>query len=509
MPGILFEFEEAERNSDTVPAPDYFGDLNLDKVVDAVTRGKQEYDLKPFFHAPLHSLSAIRYRQQVMRDLETAPVRAAVDAFAQAMRLMREQLELANKMYYQRQKQRWFLDAVYVYCQAAVQLTNDLAQAEICSTGLCAVRDAMTAYVRSDAFETMWQATQQIQATLSALRYAVRIKGNAVQVLNYDGEPDYGTLVEQTFARFKQGAVKDYTVKYADWNEMNHVEAQVLDFVAQLNPEIFAALAEYCARYAGFLDETVSRFDRQVQFYLSYLDYIGELKRTGLPFCYPRVSETDKAVCAQDAFDLALAQQLVSKKTEVVRNDFALQGQERILVVTGPNQGGKTTFARMFGQLHYLASLGCPVPGRRAELYLSDRLFTHFEREENIENLRGKLEDDLVRIHEILAQATPRSIILLNEIFTSTTLHDARFLSEQMLGRVMELDCLCVCVTFIDELARLSDTVVSMASTVEREDPTHRTFKIIRKPADGLAYALSLAAKYGLDYPTLKKRVNA
>ena len=503
---ILFETGTPDINMDE---PACFADLNLDQVVDRITAGKQEYNLKPFFYTPLRSAAAIEYRHAILRDLENPALMAAIDAFAEKMASVRRYLDMIKKLHFRLHQQGWFLKMVDVYCAGVSSLTQALEHLQLESSGLTAFREYIAAYVRSDGFTALQAEVQQIQAALSTVKYSVVIKSNAVQVQKYAGEPDYSIEVLDTFEKFKQGAPKDYRVKLNEASGMNHVEAQILGCVAKLYPEIFASLNQFCARRGSFLDETIRAFDREIQFYVAYLAYIADLKQLGLAFCYPEISVEDKSIFDTQGFDLALAYKRAAEGETVVCNDFHLQDQERIFIVSGPNQGGKTTFARAFGQMHYLASLGCPVPGARARLFLCDSIFTHFEKEENIKNLRGKLQDDLVRIAEILEQATPNSLIIMNEIFTSTTLQDAVFLSQKIMERIIQLDALCICVTFLDELISMSDKIVSMVSTVYPEDPTRRTFKILRRPADGLAYALSIAEKHRLTYASLKERIPA
>lgn len=506
---ILSETARDGAEKETLEAPACFVDLNLDQVIDAITAGRREYNLKPFFHTPLHDVDTIQYRHEVMRDLENETLAGNIRSFAQEMVVMRRYLGLVEKLDFKNHREGWFLEAAQVYCEAVTGLAHDLSQADLKSRGLSAFREYVTNYAGSNSITMLLAEIKTLEADLATVKYCVTIKNLTVRVRRYEEEPDYSAEVEQTFEKFKQGAVKDYRLKLNERTGMNHVEAQILDCVAKLYPDIFARLDRFCADHSRFLDETIRVFDREIQFYVAYLEYIARFKRAGLRFCYPQIAAADKHVYDDDGFDLALATKRIAEDSPIVCNDFYLRDQERIFVVSGPNQGGKTTFARMFGQLHYLASLGCPVPGRQARLFLFDRLLTHFEKEEDIKNLRGKLQDDLVRIHDILDQATSNSIILMNEIFTSTTLQDAVFLSKQIMDRIIHLDALCVCVTFLDELASLSETTVSMVSTVVPENPALRTFKIIRRPADGLAYALSIAEKYRLTYASLKERIRA
>lgn len=499
---ILFAAGDADLASEEPPL---FHDLNLDQVVEAIIAGREEYDLKPFFHTPLHDEDEVVYRQEVFRDLENDRVRAAVGAFAQEMQQARRYLTLAHKQRYKHEKERWFLDAATTYHEAVAALAKALRPLDLRSRGFARLRDHLAGYVDSEEFAALASDTTRVRDALDAVAYTMRIKGARVTVSPYQGEREYTLEVEETFARFREGGAESHLVKVPDPGSMDHVEARIAQLVARLNPDAFRALAEFCARHRGFLDPLIARFDREIQFFLAYLEHAERLERNGLSFCHPSVSTSSKNTLAEASFDIALATKLQGEP--VVTNDFALAGPERILVVTGPNQGGKTTFARMFGQLHYLAALGVPVPGRTATLFLPDRLFTHFEKQEDIATLRGKLDDELVRMREILDAATSDSVVVINEIFASTTLADAVTLGQEILGQLLDLGCLAVCVTFLDELASLDEATVSMVATVKPDDPSQRTFKIVPKPADGRAYAWAIADKYGLSYERLRARI--
>lgn len=488
---------------------DAFHDLRIDQIVAGITANFGEYELKTFFTTVLNDPEEITYRQDVLRDLERAEVFDAITSFSQHMGAMRGKLEQSKKLSYGYQRMSALLSAAALYIGAVRQLDAGLRKSLPQSAGLRALQGYLRFQIATKRFHSLSEAAKSVRSQLERVRYCLLLEGRRITVRQPENEPDYSQEVDAAFARFKQGAAKDYRIQFPASRALNQFEEKIIDLVAELNPDAFSALSQFSEEFGDFADRTIATFDREVQFYISFFAHIAPLRAAGLKFCYPVITKSAGEISTEKGFDLALAAKLSAKAKPVVTNEFHLSNSERIFVVTGPNQGGKTTFARMFGQLHWLGCLGLLVPAASARLFLFDQIFTHFEREESISTLHGKLQEDLVRTHKILSAATARSIVIVNELFASTSLHDAVFLGRKILEGLSSLDLPCVFVTFLDELSTFNEKTVSVVAAISPVDPTIRTFLVERRPADGLSYALALSRKHRLGREEILNRIPA
>ena len=268
--------------------------------------------------------------------------------------------------------------------------------------------------------------TQALKEAFERVRYAVRIGGARVTVSRYEGEPDYGAEVEQVFARFEQGAVQSYLVKLSEYADMDHVEAQIARaWWRGCTRTSSRRWTDYCSpprattstrRSAGSTARCSSTSPTwsyiaplqggrpAVLLSAGLAPVEGDRRRGRLR---PRAGRTSS--CRDGG--------------TVVTQRLPPAGPERILVVSGPEQRRQDDLradvrpAALPGQPRPARSrprargCSCPTGSSRTS-----------RREEDIETLRGKFEDELVRVHEILEQATGDSVIVMNESFTSTTL---------------------------------------------------------------------------------------
>ena len=506
MVSLLYPCETNVREEPgEVKEPPHFRDVLLDRVVGDITAGRDEYDLKPVFYEPLDAVAAIGHRQDVFRDLDTPRIYDALRDFGANMRDARQCVDLSIRLRYPRTQDRWFLEGVARYGQAIERLADELAATAPASAGLRATADYLQQYRASARFRALTEAAAALIGELAAVEHVVHIQGSRVVVRRYQGEVDYGGRVAATFEKFRQGPVAPYPFREPPGGDLNHIETRIVDLVAELEPDLFQRLEAFHRDYHDYLPDAIARLDRESQWYLAYHDYLERWRQAGLPFCYPAVSAKPGPVVIRGAFHPALLD--VMPPGHIVRNDLLLMGPERILVVSGPNQGGKTTYARLFAVVHYLTQLGCPVPAERASVSPFDQIFTHFEREEEAGRPESKLEAELLRVRDILAAATAHSIVIINEAFSATTARDGRELGRRVLQRLTALGARTVYVTFLEELSRLSEATVSVVALMASESAGTRAFRLVRQPSDGRAYAASLAARHGLGYRHIREHL--
>ncbi|MFE3542773.1 DNA mismatch repair protein MutS [Nocardia sp. NPDC059177] len=481
-------------------------DLRLDQVIAAVVGSPDEFGLAALLRRPVRDRDTVRYRQEVFADLAVDEIRAVFDDFAAGLRRVRRRSDGAARLQHPRQRQRWHLDAAADYLAALTTTAAALPSLPLTSRALRQWRTAVLDAVAGPAVTELAEQVRTVREALAAVRYSVRVLDTGTLAVGPDDDTsDYTATITELLARFGAGPPPPPPPTQPEWPDMNQMEEQILDRVAALAPQAFGQLAAFADRSPRFVDPAVASFDREIHFYLRYLDFAATLTE---PLSLPRILDAPGDIGAEDAFDIALAAK-PGRTGPLVCNDFELADPERVLVVTGPNQGGKTTFARMVGQLCYLAALGCPVPARSAHLALPDRLTTHFERAEQAGDADGRLLAELGRVRETLDNATADSVLILNESFSSTSTLDGVRIGGQVLDRIIAAGSVAVWVTFFDELAAARPETVSMVAATDPADPARRTFRIVRRAADGQAHAVVLAQRYGLTYGLVTARMTA
>lgn len=192
-----------------------------------------------------------------------------------------------------------------------------------------------------------------------------------------------------------------------------------------------------------------------------------------------------------------------------VANDCALAADDRLWLVTGPNMGGKSTFLRQNALIVLLAQAGSFVPARSAALSLVDRLFSRVGASDNLARGRSTFMVEMVETAAILAQATERSFIILDEVGRGTSTYDGLALAWAVVEAVHEVNrCRCLFATHYHELTRLAETLPALSLHNVRAREWKGELVLLHEVADGPAdrsYGIAVARLAGVPPPVLAR----
>jgi DNA mismatch repair ATPase MutS len=177
-------------------------------------------------------------------------------------------------------------------------------------------------------------------------------------------------------------------------------------------------------------------------------------------------------------YDICLA---LTMKQKVVGNDVNADGRE-LVIITGANQGGKSTFLRSIGLAQLMMQCGMFVPAKTFSANVCAGLFTHFKRGEDKSMKSGKLDEELSRMSNIVDDITPNSLILFNESLAATTEREGSEIARQITCALLDRHIKVFFVTHQYELAhgfhekKLHNAIFLRA---ERKADGGRTFRVV------------------------------
>lgn len=222
----------------------------------------------------------------------------------------------------------------------------------------------------------------------------------------------------------------------------------------------------------------------ELGFYLGCLNLRQELQARRQPVCYPDpYGPSELRFTARGLYDAGLALTMsepAGTHETVVGNDVDADGM-RLIMITGANRGGKSTFLRGAGQAQLMAQAGMFVPARSLGLSASTGVFTHFKREEDATMEKGKLDEELERLSVIAGEITPGALLLCNESFASTNEREGSEIARQVIRALTEDGVRVVVVTHMYDLAQSCHTAndgTSLFLRAERGPDGRRSFRL-------------------------------
>ena len=463
------------------------------------------------------------------------------------MKAREEALVKKEAVRMEQQKAFWHIREAACYCDALRQLLEALDKVSLRSEGMLALIAFLREYLASEEFVGMQEAVEHLQAEAGAFRLVLTYENDRITVAQGEVAGAYEQFLAKCCSVQEQGKRMDESPFGVSAN-LSELEGEILKLVQKQNPEFFKNVEAFYRKYEMYAQENLLRFSTEISFYLSFYCFEQKMEEEGFVFAEPQqvfgqalehismpVQEEAKDIMmyAEGVYDLALAC-AVGREREIVSNDVVCRNGEQFFVLTGPNQGGKTTFARSLGQMVYFAKMGLDVPARLAFLPRFTEILTHFSVEESVETGRGKLKEELARLApmmESVSETYPANagcdmsqtarpgegmqssqiqktcaFVIINELFTTAANYDACIMGKRVLEFFLGQGCMGIYVTHLKELAEAHPGIVSLRAMVD--EAGRQTFRIARGEAADSASAVNQVRKYRLTYEALKERLS-
>ncbi len=278
--------------------------------------------------------------------------------------------------------------------------------------------------------------------------------------------------------------------------------------LGELRDRGLARVANSVAQAAEHIESFLKVLRWELAFYIGSLNLYEQLEQLNEPVAFPQVAPAnERRFSCTGLYDLSLA--LAMKRT-VVGNDVIADGKN-LVIITGPNQGGKTTFLRSVGLAQLMMQAGMFVPAESFSANVCSGVFTHFKREEDKTLRSGKFEEELRRMSAVIDLIRSNGLVLLNESFASTNEREGSEIAREVVSALLESGVKIFYVTHMYEFARRvqeqrAQNVLFLRA--ERLADGTRTFKVKEGEPVGTSYGADLYERIFVAGETVSRRMN-